>query len=62
MHNAPHRSDIIRGKASQMVRAGEAPDFHTACVLLGKRAAKARKRRNQIAKRAAAAWYNRETF
>lgn len=45
-----------------MVRAGQAPDFHTACVRLGKRAAKARIRRRDLRQRAAAAWYNRETF
>jgi hypothetical protein len=59
MHNAPHRSDIIRGKASQMVRAGEAPDFHTACVRLGKRAAKARIRRRDLRQRTVNAWWNK---
>lgn len=60
MNNAPARSDLIRGKALDMVRAHEATDFHTALSILSKRAAAVRKRHQRNRDRAAKMWYNQE--
>jgi hypothetical protein len=57
---APARSDLIRGLAEQMVRTHEAPDFRTACSILGKRAASVRQRHKRNRERAAQMWYNRD--
>jgi hypothetical protein len=61
MNNAPARSDLLFGRARQLVRGGLATDFRKACSAMAKRAAAAKKRRREARQRAAQMWYNRDT-